>query len=162
MQNAQSFNTHTKATESFKYNEEYGSNFEDDVLSVSTCSDELSADEEDALLCTKCGRYPKLQALSMKQLPCLCHAKSKCSSVKELREKSCSAKTLKEVERESKKRICERNTTKRDPCYFQVHSFIKVEMPDMETSTTERSPIHRNFPEMDDGNFFKYGCLNTL
>jgi hypothetical protein len=101
---------------------------EDFASSTNTSSsDDLSDDEEDYELCQRCGRPPKEQAIAVNQLPCLC--KKSCLLSRGCRIAS-SLKNLKEFEKE-KKRICERSAVKMDPCYFQVHSGVQVQMPDM-------------------------------
>jgi hypothetical protein len=119
---------------SYRHPNEYGSSGhmidDDHVSSTNTTSstDDLSDDDEDDYeLCQRCGRAPKEQALAANQLPCLC--KKSCLLSRGCRTAS-SLKNLKEFERE-KKRICERNSIKMDPCYFQVHSGVQVQMPDM-------------------------------
>jgi hypothetical protein len=116
-----------------KYHHDYGSINEDDQISSTTspssCDDDLSDDEDDLELCSRCRRYPKEQAISMNQLPCLCK-KNESSLGSKWNVRATSMKNLKELEKE-KKRICERSSTKMDPCYFQVHSSVQVQMPEL-------------------------------
>lgn len=120
---------HTQDYGSHVYTEDQisSSSYEDQVSS-SSYDDEASEEDEEYELCHRCGRPPKELALVANQLPCLCHLKKNGLSSGLSK---CKAGSLKNVREMEKKRICERNSTKMDPCYFQVHSGVQVEMPDM-------------------------------
>lgn len=123
---------------------DYGSMTEehdcDQISSTTSASsmDDFSDDEDDYELCSRCGRFPKDQAMSLNQLPCLCKKNSTTTNcLSKYRPQS--SKSLREVEKE-KKRICERNNTKLDPCYFQVHSGVQVQMPELKEEDIDASP----------------------